>query len=500
MNLLTPAMPLFLARAKVWLQQLGPVRVAFIVSLLLSLIAVQKGTINRDGMLYVETARIFLEEGFRAAMTSYSWPFLSIQMAGVSRLTGLGLESSGYLLSALFMAGTCALLVACAVRLFPAAAWHVCLVILALPGFNGYRDELLREYGCWFFIMLALWLALRWSDKPRWSLALAAQGALAVAALFRPEALAIFPALALWQIFAAPGAERWLRLMMIGSLPALGFVVLLLLQASDQLNFGRLTWDLRRFNLDNFSAKAQAMAKLLGEYGSAQAPLILFFGSLAIIPLKFIGKMGVFIVPLFYSFAGQPMRATLQRCPVFAWAFLAHAIVLGIFVLELQFLAGRYLAPLLLFAAPFAGYGYWRLAQRLPRWRGAMMALALLVMLGNVVSFQPPKQHFVAAGKWLAANATESPRVYVESARAAYYAGWRYPRSPSGRTQLRKGLEQGTYDLVVLEISREEIDIGPWMGCMGLASIVSFAHPKGDTVIIARPAADRVGGCGDPGR
>lgn len=201
---------------------LGPVRTAFLGSVMLSLIALQQGILNRDGMLYVDTARVLLDQGFGAAMTNYSWPFLAILMAGVSTITGLSLEVSGHLLNTFFMAGVCALLVACAARMFPEAIWHIALVVLALPGLNGYRDELLREYGCWFLVMLAIWLILRWSDAPRWPLALATQCAIGVAALFRPEALAFFPALILWQWFAASKETRWRRVAIIGSLPMIG--------------------------------------------------------------------------------------------------------------------------------------------------------------------------------------------------------------------------------------------------------------------------------------
>ena len=105
--------------------------------------------------------------------------------------------------------------------MFPEAVWPICLVLLALPGLNHYRDEILREYGCWFFFMLAFWLSLRWSDTPRWGTALLIQLALGISALFRPEALIFFPALLLWQWFASPSGKKCQRMFMIAGLPAL---------------------------------------------------------------------------------------------------------------------------------------------------------------------------------------------------------------------------------------------------------------------------------------
>lgn len=473
---------------KAFLSSLGPVRTAFLGSLLLSFIALQKGTLNRDGMLYVETARIFIEQGFHAAMANFNWPFLSLLMAWLSLPTGLDLETSGHLLNALFMAGACALLVACARRGFPEATWHVCLAVLALPGLNGYRDELLREYGSWFFIMLTIWLAQHWSDAPRWPLAIASQLALCIAALFRPEALALFLALICWQWFMAPAGERLRRLAMIGSFPIFGFVALFALLAGGEFNLGRLPGDFGRFFLTNFSKHAVAIAGVLPEYGQPQASFILFFGSLAIVPVKFAGKLGVFVVPLLLAFGNRAARDVLARAGPFAWAFLLHFLVLCVFVLEAQFLAGRYVGLLLLFSTPVTGYGLLRMCQRFPRWQTATWAVVALVLVANVVSIGSPKQHYKEAGAWLAANAVESPRIYVESARAAFYAGWRYSGTAPDRPRLEDGLARGEYDLVVLEVSRNEPDIDPWLSRFRLRRVATFVHFNGDAVIIARPS------------
>ena len=362
-------------------------------------------------------------------------------------------------------------------------------MLLALPGFNGYRSELLREYGCWFFVMLSFWVALRWSDAPRWPFALAIQLSLVAAALFRPEAVAFFFALMLWQFFEAPAAERWRRLVMIGGLPLIGLVALLAFYITGKLGRGRLATDLGRFSLERFDAKALAMAPAFIEYARNQARTILFFGSLSILPLKFVGKMGVFILPFLFSFSARPLRTLFGRSSLFAWAFLAHLLVLCVFVLDLQFLSGRHTGLLLAFAAPLTGYGLWLLMQRFPAWKILMVLVTLLVMVGNVVSLGPAKHQYVEAGGWLAKNATDSPRVYLESARAAHYAGWRYKLrpSPENRADLASGLAQGKYDLVVLEVSHKEADIEPLLRQLKLAVVTRFVHPNGDAVIVAAP-------------
>lgn len=469
---------------------LDPVRTTFGASLLLSLVAHAPGTLNRDGMLYVRAAQAFIDGGFEAAGRLFNWLFLPVLMALVSRTTGLGLENAGHLLNALFMAGACALMVACVRDKHPEAAWAACLMVLAMPGLNEYRDELLREYGCWFFVMLAFRLALRWAERPGWALAFGVQAALGLAALFRPEAVALFPALLLWQLFAAPRAERWRRLALLGALPLAAGLLLAILYWSGHLpGQDRIAFDLGRLSMERLDAKARVLASALIVYAHEEARTILLFGSLAIVPLHVLGKLGLLVVPLVYLFAARAGRETLARHPLFAWGIAAHLLVLAVFVIDLQFLAGRYVGLVLLLLVPFVATGFWLLARRFPRWRPLAVGLALLLVLANVVSMHPPKTHFVDAGRWLEREHKEPRGVYIDSSRTAYYAGW-FDVAPAPRDD-RAAIEQaargGQYELFVLELSRKDAPAEEWLRSIGLEITQRFIHPNKDAVIVAVP-------------
>lgn len=471
--------------------RITPVRAAFFGSLLLSSIAIGTSpAINRDGMLYVDSARAFLENGFGAASAVFNWPYLSILIAIVSRITGLGLDSSAYLLNSLFLAGTCGLLVSCAARKFPEAVWPTCLVLLALPGLNHYREEVIREYGCWFFLITSIWIALRWTEAPQWRTAFALQTALVCAALFRPEALAYFIALSGWQFVAGREDQRWRRTLMISGLPLAGFFILLALYLFGYLgSVGRLSGEFRRFSLAGFDEKAAALAAALIPYARDQARTILFFGSVFIIPLKFFKQLGLFVVPLLFLFSTTSWRAAFVRWQPFSWFFLVHLLVLGVFALDLQFLAGRYVAVLSLLATPVIGYGLWLLMQRYPRWKLALVAIACVVMVSNVLSLAPRKTYLVEAGSWLADNAKESSRVYVENSAVAHYAGWRLPRNepPEDRTWLIDAVMLKKYDLLVLESGPGDPDIKLWLAGAGLEEIQRFGRSGGVEIIVAAP-------------
>jgi hypothetical protein len=467
---------------------LTPVFAAFSGSLLLSLAARLGSTINRDGTLYIGTAQAFLDGGFAAAKALFAWPFLSIAIALVSKLTGLGLETSAYLLNAIFMAGACALMVACISRRSPELAWITCLTILSLPGVNEYRNELLREFGCWFFVMLAWWLAGRWDERPSWLRSVAIQAALGSAVLFRPEALALFPALIAWQVFSAPRDEHTRRLAMIGLFPVLGGAMLVAAYLGGYLSDGRIAADLGRLRISQFDAKSAALAGALIEYARGQAGTILLFGSLALVPLKLIQKFGLLLLPLAFLFIAGEWRAVLRRHALFAWGAIAHAMVLAVFVLDLQFLAGRYAGLILLMSTPFVASGLLLLSHRFPRWRMAIVAICVLLAVANVVSTGQGKGHFVDAGKWLAANADSSTRTYIDSGRTAYHAGWlnKPVQERNRRDEIAKAAAAGSHDLFVLEVSRKDPPWELWLQQTQLQIVERFELRNGDAVIIAR--------------
>lgn len=468
----------------------GPVRVCFVASLLLSALAVSSATVlNRDGMLYVDTARAFLSDGLSGAQAIFNWPFLPILMALLSKASGLGLENAGHLLNALFLAGACSLMVDCARRSFPEAAWAACLTILALPGMNNYRNELLREYGSWFFVMLAFWLALRWAEQPRWVWLVASPAALLVAALFRPEAMVLLPALALHFFLAARAKSTLRRLLALVVISGFALVLFLLLVHSEENSLlTRIAGDLDRVSVERFDAKARALAAALIPYARDQAGSVLFWGSLSLIPTKATEQLGLFVLPLLYLAVSQPVLPAIRRWAPFSWAFLLQLVVLGIFALDMQFLAGRYVSVLQLFSVPVVSYALYVFLERFDRFRPLIVAVLVAVMLSNVLSFSAGKSHFIEAGRWLSANAEDSPRVCVESARAAYYAGWRFAArpTPADRTLLRESIERQACDLVVLEANRKTPDPTPWLADMKLEEIQRFGRGK-EQVVIARP-------------
>lgn len=481
-----------MARLAAWGQRSGPVVATYVGSLLLSLAAHARGDlIGRDGILYVETARAFLDLGLWAPHPGIDWQFFSLLMAGLSALTGLDLATAGNLLNAFLLAGACALAVAMVRQRMPEAAWVAALVALAMPGYNGYRDDLIREHGFWCFSMLAFWLAMKWQAHGRWREAIACQLALGVAALFRLEAVAFYPALMLWAGLAAPAGQRLRRVLVIGGLPLAGGLLAGMLLGSGAVPMpSRVSYYLDAANpLHKLHVLKEAAGRMSDtvfpfKYSREEAGYILFFGLLSIIPVKFLKMTGVFLVPLAYLFAVQPLRAVLARWQPLAWAFLAYLLVLAAFVTHQFFLSARYVSLLSLLAMPLAAAGLFLLMRRHPRWKGPMLALAVLTLAANVISFSPRKTHIVEAGRWLGANVAEGQACLTNS-RLAYYAGWRVGGIVFEGSDLDRMIGEGRCAWVAMEAGRKETP-DAWLKQNRLQEVRRFENAAGDAVIIAR--------------
>lgn len=461
----------------------SPVSVTFFASLILSAIARTGTLINRDGMWYVQTAQLFLDNGLNAALSSFGWPFFSVLFASFSRITGLDLENAGYLLNALFMAGACALLVDIGRKQYPEATWLIVLTVLALPGLNDYRDELLREYGAWFFMVFGLWLANNFSDKPSWHVGLSVFPAIALGALFRSEVVAMFPALLAWLFFVLPSEQRKKQIFIVCLPLLLVFIVVLLAGLGNPI--------LQRSRLGfvffpHFDTSLSAIRAALPNVTDDSSKVILVAGSLAIPPVRFVDKLGLFLLPLLFVLIKYRTVPMWRRSGVLLWAAGAHLVVLSIYALQNHFLAGRYVAPLYLLLAPLIGYATYCVFKVFDRYSKWGYVVLTILALSNVVASSPPKMHFVHAGKWLAANVPESSLVYNESGRAAYFAGWYEPNEHSGelRANLPAAMREGRYKIAVLEVSRNEKEFDQWLAGVDLTVVQSFAHENGDRVLV----------------
>lgn len=467
---------------------------SFAGSLILSAIAIYCADIpNRDGMLYINTASVFLEEGLTAARTSFDWVFFPVLIAYVARITSLSLETSAYFLNTLLFAGVCATLVRIVKIQFSSAAWYACVVVLTLPAFNAQRNEIIREVGWWLFCLQALLAALRWQRQPGFSRGLFVQGLLAIACLFRVEGVVFFGALALWQFLThTPWRQRLKHLLTLTSLPILIGAALLGALTLGHLEVGsRITNYALAANPIAALAKFKAIASqfgsaVLNEYSADEADSILFFGLIGTAVRKFITNNGILLIPLAFFFFKR-LRHHLSTWQPQAQFFFIYALALAAFVIHHLFISARYVVFLNILTTPLIAIGLQHMFDTIPRWRAVFVLCLAITALANVVSLSNNKAYFREAGEWLAARSEISSVTYIDDSRTRYFSGSAFKSDKKGALnsqEIEEAISQGKIDYLVLYLSRRNTVRAQWANSLELEETKRFANKAGDAVLI----------------
>lgn len=464
-----------------------PVRVAFWGSLLLSLIAVMgTATVGRDAALYIDIARKVTEHGPSVAWLTFDWPWFSLLLAATHTVLHIPLELSAYLWCGLFFAGTCALMVDCVCQRSPQVARWACLVVLAMPAVNAFRNDIIRECGFWFFCTLALWLALRWHARGGWLRAALIHLAIVAAALFRLEAVLLLPALGLWQLSNLRSSGQRLRLMQFILLPVLGLIAALVLGA---LSSVRVAAYLEMINPRNVFASFGLLSdqfanSLVNKYSRDEAGRIVFFGILASMSITFVKLMGPFSAPFLLRRNWSVLSTYWRDYRPFAWAALIYVVVLILFYVKEQFMNTRYLSFLNLLFVPVLALALDAFFRQFPRWGKALVAVGVLVMLANVVSISPGKPHYVEAGHWMEAHTDRETPAYFEDGRISYYAGRGYTLPVLTREEAMSAEHAGDFRYFLIDGRGDEPWLGAWLVEHKQRIITRFANRKGATVLV----------------
>lgn len=473
------------------LKGVSPVQLAFFGSLLLSLLAVL-GTaiIDRDAAFYMDIAQRASEQGPRLAIQAFDWPWFSLLLVGTHLLLRLPMELCAHLWCALFMAGACALLVDCVRQRVPAASYWACLVVLAMPAFNQFRYDILREFGFWFFSILMLWLALRWQVRGGWLRAALIHLALLAAALFRLEALLLLPALVLWQLPGLRTRAGRGRMLELGVLPLLGGVLgLLAVMTWGGLSSARIGLYLSMLDPKQMFASFRVLSgqfadTLINKYSKDEAGRIIFFGLLITLLVKFVQALGPFAVPFLYRGSWIAVRSYWREFRPFAWAALLYVVVLMLFFVREQFLISRYVSFLNLLAVPLAAIGLMLFAESFPRMAKAVTVIALLVMLQNVISLGAQKTQYIDAGDWVAKHIEPGASVYYDDGRIAYYAGRGYVLPGITREAAMSPEHYGQYRYFLIDARGDEPWLQDWLAQQRKQVLARFANRKGNTVLV----------------
>ena len=484
-----------LQRTWQWIKA-SPVAMTFLLSIALSLASLSyRASMNPDGMVHIMAGRIFIEEGFAAALKFFDWPFFSILIGIVGYVLPVSYETAGYLINILMLSAACALLVKITQRYVPNSAWLACLVVLALPALNENRHNVMREDGAWFFLIIAIWLAIRAPKQITLLNAVGPTVALFLAFLFRAEFAVFYPVLILWQWYALHDHRTLANSVRLFSLPALSLITVVI--AVSLFSLDETVVRIKRFLsfVDfpavqaTFDQKAALIGRYImnGQFGQDGNVPVLAWGLTGYAFNSFLEVCYSLAIPLAIGIYWK-LKNHKSFAP-FGGLFLIYTFVLLSFVFRHYFISDRYSAPLAILCIPLITYGMYQLYAKKKK-LAAYLVTALLILNGldNIISTGDQDTHLVEAGQWLKEHQIPERETYIDFARIAYHANWanynfKFDKPNLLRREAAYRDPKIRYITLWRHVSDDELD---WLATKNLELLAEFTNSKGRKVLILK--------------
>ncbi len=263
-----------------------------LASLFLSFIAVYfDDLINDDGILYINTAKAFLTGGLEETSKLYDWPFYSIILAYLHKITTMSLETNAYFLNGLLFILLNDTLIRISNKILPNKKQLLiaALFIICFQPINEYRDFIVRDVGYWAFISLSLYYFMLYLETPTIKIATIWQLVAIIAFLFRIEGILLLglPLFLISLQKPAAGIKRALLLnyLFLACLPL--FVLIALNSFSSNLAFKKINIALSLYtSTENFLTQLNdntsiIKTQILNKYSEQYASLLLISGLIA---------------------------------------------------------------------------------------------------------------------------------------------------------------------------------------------------------------------------
>jgi hypothetical protein len=426
--------------------------IAAILSIITLFIAVNtQNPINNDGILYLQTAEAFANSGLQEAMKHYNWPFYSIFIAWLSKLTHLSFENSTYVLNAVLLVIIVISFIALIEELGGSrfVQFLGALIILSHPQLHHYQHYIIRGFGYWAFSLLALLHFVRFYKYLKWRYALSWGIFISAAILFRPEGLVLCcfgPLVLLLRKETAIWNKLGNTLKAYSfNIIAISIIIAWWLNAPnrDITQLGRLSefWNQLQNGLillcTNINEKAVLMSQtILNDYSKKWDLTMVISGLCGIYLYKLVETLWPVHTLLFgHAFWKRLMPAEKGIKKVIIYFSILNLVIPAIFLGQKFFISYRFLmlaSLLLLLWTPFS------LHHILQRWLDKntifknnflfpILTLAFLIMF--IYAFIPPNQskaYITTAGTWLKQNMLQQSKLYTNNSQLSYYAGKKF--------------------------------------------------------------------------
>lgn len=427
--------------------------------------------IARDGSLYIQTAEIFITQGFSAAYSSFNWPFYSILIGALQLITPFSYETSAHIINI----GLYLLLVDAFVRFYwhwqPSAhyKWLPGVVLLAYTGINDYQPETFRDWGFWAFSWLSFCCFIKAYQQEESIIDfLGWQAAIIAAFLFRSEAIAfmglmpfMFLVFKRSPILFLKSISLFISLLIIA---ALGVVIFGLDNWSNWGRIGSILVYLNPFSLiEEFINSSLNIAQFAVPYHyESHAISFVFSGLLGVLTVKTLLKLGYFYLPiLIYGVYKKLPKPKANKLPL-TLLFISFSVVF-VFFCNSKVIAGRYVIQTTLVLLLFVCYYADIIIQQLLKKNFLVFSTLITVLfvsslLIGIIHSSSSKLHIREMGTWVKNNVDDNARIISNSTRLYYYSGRRVNSTLATNISFD---EYKDYDYLLLYIKTDPNALAP---------------------------------------
>lgn len=324
-----------------------------IASLIFSMYAVYfDDIINKDGILYLKTAELFLSGNMNAALTSYNWPFYSIIIAFFQKITSIPIELSALIINSVFFVILTDALILISSLIFsvPRQLKITALLILCFMPILDYRDYIIRDPGYWAFACLALYHFMVFMNSSRIIHGTLWQIFMIFAIFFRIEGFFLLITVPLFLLLSKNLREEMVirKLISCFFIPIILIATILFIESSSIEKFSKIYHVFNFINLnfifDKLTFSADILEhQVLNKYSGEYATLILIFGFLSLLIYKIFEGFSIsYIVIFLASFKNSSQLSHNLYRDLLAYFFILNSLIMFVFILKEHFISSRY--------------------------------------------------------------------------------------------------------------------------------------------------------------
>lgn len=474
---------------------------------------------NVDGIIYLNAASGFIQGGLHQALDIYRWPFYSILIALMSKITHLHLESAAFLLNCILNTVTFLAFISLVKELGGShrVQYLGLLIILIYPYLNHDRDNILRDFGYYSFALLSLLFYIRYLRLLTWRTALAYGTSILLATLFRIEGL-VFLLIAPWIIFFRPHLTIKKKLQGFAQLNTLNFICASVMlvwlfkkiwqhSLFNSTHLLTLKQYLLQYNVivlqENLHQKMNLLQQVIFTNGGfSSVPFFLIAGTIGIFLDSFINTIGLLYLILSWH-AFRYHLVPMDKYAALGWStyLILNLLIIIIFIFSQFFLAERYVelfCLLLTLGVPFSLvtiYDNWRhqkpgLTGR--KWLFPVVCIFLgISAIDSMSHFGTSKAYITQAGRWIDQNTPANSHILSNSAQLYFYS---HRFDPNGLQPLPqsddpliniKTNDLTHYDYVALVLYNDKADEEQEiLSLLKSNPLATFQNRRGDKTVI----------------